>query len=60
MNLTIDKKAGTVTIVMPLNAKPVASKSGKSLILASTGGNVILGTHGGKDVKVGLNVYVTA
>ena len=60
MTLTIDKKAGTITLVLPLNAKPVPSKSGKSLILASTGGNIELGVHGGKAVKVGANIYVTA
>ena len=60
MTLTIDKKAGTVTLVLPLNAKPVPSKSGKSLILATTSGNIELGTHGGKAVRVGANIYISA
>jgi hypothetical protein len=60
MKVSIDKKAKTVTIVMPLeNPKP--SASGKNLVLCSTRGNKTADVeYDGKAITVGLNVYVPA
>lgn len=52
VKMSVDKK--TLTITVDLGAKGTESKSGKSVVLASTEGNV---TVPGTDVKIGLNVY---
>lgn len=58
MKVSIDKKAKTLTIVLPLNDPPRASASGKNMNLASTGGNVVTeATYEGKPVTVGVNAY---
>lgn len=41
-----------LTIVIDLDAKAEPSKSGKTLIVASTGGNKLIG-----DIVIGLNAY---
>ncbi len=58
--LVINKKDGTVTIVLALAPKGTISKSGKSLLLASTGGNVVVGSIDGKDIRLGVNAYTAA
>lgn len=50
--VTKDKKS--LTIKVDLSVEGLPSSSGKSLVIASTEGNV---TVPGTDVKVGLNVY---
>ena len=61
ITVKIDKKAGTMTITVPMNRKPKPSSSGKSLVLASTSGNVVTDAeHDGKPVIVGLNAYIKA
>ena len=45
-------------VTIPLNVKPTASKSGKSRIVASTGGFVSVSTPFGI-VKLGVNVITT-
>ena len=56
MKVTINEKAGTVTVVLPLSPGP--SKSGKSMVIASTRGNqTSTATFNGKPVTVGVNAY---
>lgn len=46
-------------LTIPLEKKPEPSKSGKSLVLATTGGNQSIGVkHNGKDVIMGMTVYI--
>jgi hypothetical protein len=54
-------KNGILTITIPVNASPAASKTGKSLIVASTGGNLASTAQvNGKPVIIGLNAYIKA
>ena len=54
----IDDKAKTVTIVMELET-PTPSASGKTLVVASSHGNMITdATVDGKKVTIGLNAYI--
>jgi len=56
MKVTINEKASTMTVVLPLS--PVTSKSGKSLVIASTRGNQkTTATFDGKPVTLGVNAY---
>jgi len=56
--MTVEIKDQQVIITLPI--KPEVSKSGKSLVLASTHGNQPSDTkHGDKIVFVGANVYVS-
>lgn len=57
MKVTIDEKAKTVTIVMPLQ-EARASKTGKTMVIATTNGNKPCGAQfQGKDVILGLTAY---
>jgi hypothetical protein len=50
-----------LVITIPVNSPPQRSKSGKSLIVASTNGNARTNiTIDGKNVVVGLNAYIPA
>lgn len=56
MQVTYDKKAGTVTITLPVAKDPRPSSTGKSLLLASESvPNAV--TIEGKQAKVAVNVY---
>jgi|TARA_Y100000296_G_C5018248_1_gene178518 hypothetical protein len=56
MKITINEKANTMTVTLPLTPGP--SKSGKSMVIASTRGNqTSTATYDGKPVTVGLNAY---
>ena len=56
MKITINEKANTMTVTLPLTPGP--SKSGKSMVIASTRGNqTTTATFNGKPVTVGLNAY---
>ena len=56
MKVTLNEKAGTLTVVLPLTPGP--SKSGKSLVIASTRGNQTTpATFDGKPVTLGVNAY---
>ena len=56
MKVTINEKSGTVTVVLPLTPGP--SKSGKSMVIASTRGNqTSTAVYNGKPVTVGVNAY---
>ena len=59
MTVTIDPKAQTMTIVVPLVTPPRPSASGKTLVVASTFGNQVTAAQvGGKPVTIGLNAYI--
>jgi hypothetical protein len=56
-SVSADKK--TLVVEIPLE-KPHASSTGKTLIVASSGGNVATSVIiDGKPVKVGLNAFIT-
>ena len=56
MKITINEKANTMTVTLPLTPGP--SKSGKSMVIASTRGNqTSTATFDGKPVTVGVNAY---
>ena len=58
LNVTIDEKARTVTIVTDL-LPPTPSASGKTLVIASTHGNQpVTATIQGKPIIAGLNAYI--
>ena len=51
-------KDGVLTIVMPLNA-PRPSSSGKTLVVASSGGNIETDCEvDGRKVKIGVNAFI--
>ena len=49
-----------LTITIKLDAPRTASASGKSQVVASTQGNVVVGELEGKPVKLGVNCYIPA
>ena len=56
MKVTINEKANKMTVVLPLTPGP--SKSGKSLVIASTRGNqTTTAVYNGKPVTLGFNAY---
>jgi len=58
MNVQIDEKAKTLVITIPLQ-EPTLSASGKTLVVASSHGNMVTGAMiQGKPVVVGLNAYI--
>jgi hypothetical protein len=56
MQVTLDEKAGEFIIRIPRNDPPVPSKSGKTVVHASTRGNMGVQVNG-YVLKVGLNIY---
>lgn len=57
MQVTIEGNELVIRISM-LNA-PTKSKSGKTLLVATTGGNVVSdATINGKPITIGLNAYI--
>jgi hypothetical protein len=57
MNVTIEN--GVLVIKIKLNDPPVRSASGKTLVVASSRGNVVTTAMvQGKPVVVGLNAYI--
>lgn len=58
VTVTIDDKARTMTIVLPMQA-PAPSASGKTLVVASTRGNLATAaTINGQPVVIGVNAYI--
>jgi len=56
---TIDNERGALIIIMPLALPPQPSASGKTLVLASTRGNLqTAATYDGKAITLGVNAYV--
>lgn len=46
-------------LIITLPIAPRTSKSGKSLVIASTGGNITVGLeYEGKPVIIGVNAYI--
>jgi hypothetical protein len=56
MKVSLSKDSKTLTIELPV--EPVASKSGKSLVIASTRGNQPTTVEfNGKPITIGVNAY---
>ena len=52
-------KEGKLLLAIPINAKPVPSVSGKTLVVATTHGNQKTAIQvNGKDLVVGVNAYI--
>ena len=58
-NTSINKD-GDLVLTLSLNKKCVTSKSGKSLVLSTTGGNQGVSIKDLGMVKIGVNVYKAA
>ena len=70
LDVKIDEKAGTLIIILSLEKKPKASKSGKSLVVADSGGRESTGIlmdkqgrragkdSGGKDIQISAVAYI--
>lgn len=56
-NITVEVKDGKAILTIDLKHRGGLSSSGKSVIVASTGGNIAIP---GTDVILGLNAYVKA
>ncbi len=54
-NVEFQVEGNSLLIIVDLSQELGESASGKSVIIASTGGNVSV--PGSEDIKVGLNVY---
>jgi hypothetical protein len=60
-NIEVEQKGNTLTLKIDLTKTFGPSKSGKTIIIASTEGNAKVGEiKGGGPVIVGLNVYTKA
>lgn len=58
--VTVDEKAKKLTIVMPLQ-KPARSKSGKTMVIATTRGNQKTDAkYQGNLITIGVNAYYKA
>ena len=60
LDMKIDEEAGTLTLVLGLEKKPRASTTGKSLIIATSGGGSVSTGQlvKGKDVQVSATAYI--
>jgi hypothetical protein len=59
-NVDIKRSGSIVTITVDLAVKGEMSKSGKSIVLASTEGNIKLPSDAedkGQEIFIGLNIY---
>jgi hypothetical protein len=57
--LTAKIEKGNLIVTIPLNPTPVASVSGKTLVVASSHGNQpTTATVDGQPVVIGLNAYI--
>jgi hypothetical protein len=54
-NTKIEVKGNILTVTIDLTKKLGRSKSGKSEIIATTGGNISVPNH--PEIKLGLNCY---
>ncbi len=56
--MQVTEKDGNIVITIPKNKKPMPSTSGKTLIVASSHGNVPTGLqHNGDVISAGVNVF---
>lgn len=59
--ISIDEKAGTVTIILPLAEWGLQSKSGKTMRVCSTEGGLRTSVmYHNKPITVNVNAYVSA
>ncbi len=57
--MKVEIKDGHLVITLPMNPTPVASASGKTLVVASTHGNqASTAVVNGQAVVVGVNAYI--
>jgi hypothetical protein len=57
--MKVEIKNGNLIITIPLNASPVPSASGKTLVVASSHGNMVTSAIiDGKPITVGVNAYI--
>jgi hypothetical protein len=57
--MTARIEGNKLVVEVPLNATPVSSSSGKTLVVASTHGNKVTEAKvNGKNVVIGLNAYI--
>lgn len=57
--MKVEIKGKDLVITIPMNAEPTESKSGKSLVVASTNGNATTDVKvKGKSLVIGLNAYI--
>lgn len=54
-NITFQVEGDQLVLVVDLSHEAGESSSGKSIIIATTGGNVSVPGH--EDIKIGMNVY---
>jgi len=57
MTITLQGNTLTITAEVPDKGKGVPSRSGKTLVLASTRGNQKVTAEDGREIVVGLNVF---
>ena len=56
--MKVEEKGNDIVITIPRNKKPVPSASGKTLIVASSHGNVPTSLqHNGDVISAGVNVF---
>lgn len=56
--MTATIQGNDLVVTIPLNS-PRPSASGKTLVVATSGGNVVTGAQvNGKNVTIGLNAYI--
>ena len=55
--LKVTVKNGKIVLEIPFNAEGTPSKSGKSLVHATTSGNQAIALQDGTQLSVGLNVF---
>lgn len=57
--IKVEIKNGNLVIELPMNSAPTASASGKTLVVATTHGNIQTpATVNGKPVTLGVNAYI--
>jgi hypothetical protein len=55
-NMEMKVEGNILTIAVDISQRLGESKSGKSVTIASTEGNISIPNH--EDIKIGLNVYI--
>lgn len=64
LDLTVDRKRNTMTLVLKINPAKTAedlplSKSGKTRMVMTTGGVALTGVkHLGRELRIGVNAFV--
>lgn len=58
--MKVEIKGKDLVITIPMNPKPSPSASGKTLVVASSKGNIVTEVEvNGKALTVGLNAYIS-